>query len=108
SCSCARSPRPPRWLRTGRRSRTAAQLIEFRGAADTLAARIGAGVTAPEVKQALETARELDALCAAADIQGVLHVVAQPGGAFAGDAPPQASGAFGVARRDDGGFVVAL
>jgi hypothetical protein len=85
-----------------------AQLIEFRGAADTLAAQIGAGVTAPEVKQAVETARELDALCADADIQVVLHVVPQPGGAFAGDAPPQASGAFGVARRDDGGYVLSI
>jgi hypothetical protein len=85
-----------------------AQLIEFRGAADTLAAQIGAGVTAPEVKQAVETARELDALCADADIQVVLHVVPQPGGAFAGDAPPQASGAFGVARRDGGGYVLSI
>ena len=83
-------------------------MIDFRGAADTLAARIGAGVTAPEVKQALETARKLDALCADADIQVVLHVVPQPGGAFAGDAPPQASGAFGVARRDDGGYVLSI
>jgi hypothetical protein len=85
-----------------------AQLIEFRGAADTLAAQIGAGVSAPEVKQALETARELDALCADADIQVVLHVVPQPGGAFAGEAPPQAPGAFGVARRDDGGYVLSI
>ncbi len=85
-----------------------AQLIEFRGAADTLAAQIGAGVSAPEVKQAVETARELDALCADADIQVVLHVVPQPGGAFAGEAPPQAPGAFGVARRDDGGYVLFI
>jgi hypothetical protein len=85
-----------------------AQLIEFRGAADTLGAQIGAGVTAPEVKQALEAARELDALCADADIQVVLHVVPQPGGAFAGAAPPQAPGAFGVARRDDGGYALSI
>lgn len=85
-----------------------AQLIEFRGAADTLAAQIGAGVTAPEIKQAVEAARELDALCADADIQIVLHVVPQPGGAFASEAPPQAPGAFGVSRRDDGGYVLSL
>ncbi len=85
-----------------------AQLIEFRGAADTLAAQIGAGVTAPEVQQAVDAARELDALCADADIQVVLHVVPQPGGEFAGTAPPQAPGAFGVARRDDGGYMLSI
>ena len=85
-----------------------AQLIEFRGAADTLAAQIGAGVSAPQIKQALDAARELDALCAEADIQVVLHVVPQPGGEFAGAAPPQAPGAFGVARRDDGGYLLSI
>ncbi len=85
-----------------------AQLIEFRGAVDTLAAQIGAGVRAPEIKQAVERARELDALCADSDIQVVLHVVPQPGGTFAGAAPPQAPGAFGVSRRDDGGYVLSI
>ena len=85
-----------------------AQLIEFRGAVDTLAAQIGAGVVAPEMKQAVDAARELDALCADADIQVVLHVVPQPGGAFDGAAPPQAPGAFGVARRGDGGYVLSI
>ncbi len=85
-----------------------AQLIEFRGAADTLAAQLGASVAAPEIKQAVEAARELDALCADADIQVVLHVVPQPGGAFDGAAAPQAPGAFGAARRDDGGYVLSI
>jgi hypothetical protein len=85
-----------------------AQLIEFRAAADTLAAQIGASVTAPEVKQAVEAARELDALCADSDIQVVLHVVPQPGSLFASEAPPQAPGAFGVTRRDDGGYVLSI
>ncbi|MGH8721270.1 MAG: cell division protein ZipA C-terminal FtsZ-binding domain-containing protein, partial [Burkholderiales bacterium] len=85
-----------------------AQLIEFRGAADTLAAQVGAGVTAPEIKQAVEAARELDALCADADIQIVLHVVPQPGTTFAGEAPPQAQGAFSVSRREDGGYVLSI
>jgi hypothetical protein len=85
-----------------------AQLIEFRGAVDTLAAQIGATVAAAEIKQAVEAARELDTLCADADIQIVLHVVPQPGGAFASVAPPQAPGAFGVARRDDGGYVLSI
>ncbi|MEO8717519.1 MAG: cell division protein ZipA C-terminal FtsZ-binding domain-containing protein, partial [Burkholderiales bacterium] len=85
-----------------------AELIEFRAAADTLAAQIGASVTAPEIRQAIESARELDALCADSDIQVVLHVVPQPGAAFASEAPPQAPGAFGIARRDDGGYVLSI
>jgi len=85
-----------------------AELIEFRAAADSLAAQIGASVAAPEARQALEAARELDALCADADIQVVLHVVPQPGGEFADGAPPQAPGAFGVARREDGGYSLSI
>jgi hypothetical protein len=88
-----------------------AELIEFRSAADTLAARIGATVQAPEVKLAVEAARELDRLCAEADIQVVLHVVPQPGGAFdAGTAAAAigAQAAFAVSRREDGAFSLAL
>jgi hypothetical protein len=84
------------------------ELIEFRAAADTLAAQLGAGVAAPEVRQAVEAARELDRLCADSDIQVVLHVVPPPGGAFRDAALPPAHGALGVARRDDGGFVLSL
>jgi hypothetical protein len=86
-----------------------AELIEFRAAADTLAAGIGATVDAPELRQAVEAARELDQLCAAADIQVVLHVVPQPGGAF--HAAIAASGpqeAFAVGRREDGAFSLSL
>jgi hypothetical protein len=88
-----------------------AELIEFRTAADTLAASIGATVQAPEVKHAVEAARELDQLCADADIQVVLHVVPQPGGAFdAGAALPAAGqhAAFAVNRREDGAISLAL
>ncbi len=85
-----------------------AELIEFRAAVDTLAAHIGGNVSAPEIKQAVEAARELDRLCSDSDIQVVLHVVPQPGGAFATDAPAVAEEAFGVGRRDDGGYVLAL
>lgn len=88
-----------------------AELIEFRAAADTLAASIGATVQAPEVKHAVEAARELDQLCADADIQVVLHVVPQPGGAFDAGAPAPAAGAqapFAVNRREDGAFSLAL
>lgn len=84
------------------------ELIEFRGAVDTLAAQIGASVAAPEVKQAVEAARGLDELCAEADIQVVLHVVPQPGGALADGAPGAAPGPFGVERREDGSYVLSL
>lgn len=85
-----------------------AELIEFRTAVDTLASQVGGSVAAPEIKQAVEVARELDRLCADSDIQVVLHVVPQPGGVFAADAPADAEGAFGVSRRDDGGIVLSL
>lgn len=87
---------------------TEAELIEFRAAADTLAAHLGASVATPETRQALEAARELDQLCAEADIQVVLHVVPEPGAEFPADAAAEAGAAFGVARRDGGGFVLSL
>jgi hypothetical protein len=52
-----------------------AELLEFRALAETLAAGIGATVAAPEMRAALDAARELDAVCAEADIQVALHVV---------------------------------
>jgi ZipA, C-terminal FtsZ-binding domain len=84
------------------------ELIEFRAAADSVAAQLGADVSAPEVRHAVDAARELDRLCADSDIQVVLHVVPPPGGAFRDAAVPAAAGDFGVARRDDGGFVLSL
>jgi hypothetical protein len=58
-----------------------AELLEFRALVETLAAGIGASVAAPEMRGALDAARELDAVCADADIQVALHVVGvSPGG----------------------------
>jgi ZipA, C-terminal FtsZ-binding domain len=54
-----------------------AELLEFRSAVETLAARIGASVAAPEMRQALEAARALDRRCAEADVQVALHVVGE-------------------------------
>lgn len=85
-----------------------AELIEFRGAVDTLAAQIGASVAAPETRQALASASELDQLCADADIQVVLHVVPQPGQTLAQTDLPAAPASIGVERRDDGGCVLSL
>ena len=41
-----------------------AELIEFRSAVETLAAKLGATLSAPEMRTALEGARELDKVCA--------------------------------------------
>ena len=86
-----------------------AELIEFRAAADGLAAQLGATVEAPEIRHAVEVARELDRLCADADIQVVVHVVPQAGGEpFPAEAGRAAPGAFGVARGEDGSYVLSL
>ena len=52
-----------------------AELLEFRSMVETLGTKIGAVVRAPEMRAALDTARELDKACADADIQVALHVV---------------------------------
>jgi hypothetical protein len=78
-----------------------AELIEFRSMVETLAAPLGAAVRAPDMRQALEAARQLDKVCADADIQVALHVVGigtapAPFGEISGDQ------AFQVAAREDG------
>lgn len=74
-----------------------AELIEFRSEIETLATRIGASVSAPEMRAALDAARELDRACADADIQVALHVVgaAAPTDDFSGRP-------FQVAPKEDG------
>lgn len=52
-----------------------AEVIEFRSMVETMAAQLGASVHAPEMREALDAARELDRICADADIQVALHVV---------------------------------
>jgi hypothetical protein len=73
-----------------------AELVEFRSAVETLAARLSATVAAPEMRQALEAARELDRTCADSDIQVALHVLAQNLNPDLGEQP------FQVVRREDG------
>jgi hypothetical protein len=73
-----------------------AELVEFRSAVETLAARLGAAVAAPEMRPALEAARELDRACADSDIQVALHVVGEGVHADLGEQP------FQVVRREDG------
>jgi hypothetical protein len=73
-----------------------AELLEFRSAVETLAAKLGAGVAAPEMRAALDAARELDRACAEADIQVALHVVGVAG------MPQIEPSSFQVERRADG------
>jgi hypothetical protein len=58
-----------------------AELLEFRSMVETLGTRLGAGVRAPEMRAALDAARELDRTCADADIQVALHVIGIAGAA---------------------------
>jgi hypothetical protein len=74
-----------------------AELLEFRSGAETLAAALGAQVSAPGMREALDAARELDRLCADADIQVALHVT---GGSPHESLPEQES--FHVEARADG------
>lgn len=72
------------------------ELIEFRSAVETLAAKLGASVSAPEMRHALEGARELDRACAESDIQVALNVIAADLDPQLGEQP------FQVVRREDG------
>ena len=73
-----------------------AELIEFRTDVETLGTRIGAAVSAPEMRAALDGARELDRTCADSDIQVALHVIGKDIAADLGEQP------FQVVRREDG------
>ena len=73
-----------------------AELIEFRSEVENLANKVGASVSAPEMRAAIEAARELDKLCADSDIQVALHVVGEDVSADLGEQP------FQVVRREDG------
>jgi hypothetical protein len=74
-----------------------AEVVEFRSLVETMAATLGARVAAPEMRGALEAARELDRACVDADIQVALHVVG------IGTAPARFHGAaFQATPRDDG------
>lgn len=83
-----------------------AELIEFRAAVETMAAALGGIVAAPEMKAALEQARELDQLCGETDIQVVLHVVAPQGSALSAEAVAEAAQAGGLAAEGEGRFVL--
>lgn len=78
-----------------------AELLDFRSQVETLAAAVGAQVSAPEMRQALERAKALDRDCAEVDVQIALHVLG----------PSQAAaeeGVYQVAQRPDGGVTFLL
>lgn len=80
-----------------------ADLIEFRSAVETMAAAVGATVSAPEMRTAVEAARALDEFCAESDIQVVVHVT---GGPFAGTKIRAAAEASGLALEPEGRFAM--
>jgi len=72
------------------------ELIEFRSEVETLGARLGATFSAPEMREALQAAHELDRTCAENDIQVALHVVGPAIEPALGEQP------FQVVRRENG------
>ena len=82
------------------------ELIEFRSEVENLAAALGATVAAPEMKRAMERARELDEFCANADIQIVLNLVAGTEGPFSAAKLDSAVTAAGLERGADGGYAL--
>ncbi len=80
-----------------------AELIEFRTETETLATRLGASVSAPEMRPALDAARELDRMCADADVQVALHVVGTNA-----EAPDLSGMPYQVSPREGGGITFTL
>ena len=80
-----------------------ADLIEFRSSVETMAASVGATVSAPEMRTAVDAARALDEFCAQSDIQVVVHVT---GGPFAGTKIRAAVEASGLALEPEGIFAM--
>ena len=74
-----------------------AELLEFRSMVETLGTKIGAVVRAPEMRAALDAARELDKTCAETDIQVALHVVG-----IGAESADFANQPFQATPRDDG------
>jgi hypothetical protein len=72
------------------------ELIEFRSEVETLGAKLGATFSAPEMREALQAAHQLDRTCAENDIQVALHVVGPPIEPALGEQP------FQVVRRENG------
>jgi hypothetical protein len=72
------------------------ELIEFRSEVETLGAKLGTTFSAPEMREALQAAHQLDRTCAENDIQVALHVVGPAIEPALGEQP------FQVVRRENG------
>ena len=83
-----------------------AELIEFRSEVENLAAAQGASAVAPEMKQAMDRARELDQFCGDADIQIVLNLVPPPGSTLPAAKLKSAITAAGLGRELDGQYAL--
>ena len=83
-----------------------AELLEFRSGVESMASVLGAISAAPEMRDALDAARALDGICAAADIQVAFHVVAGPGASFAGTKVRAAAEASGFSLDRLGRFTL--
>jgi hypothetical protein len=82
------------------------ELIEFRSEVENLAATLGISAVAPEMKQAMDRARELDQFCADADIQIVLNLVPSDGSGFPDGKLQAAILAAGLERLVDGNYAL--
>jgi FtsZ-interacting cell division protein ZipA len=83
-----------------------AELLEFRSEAETLAAKLGVPASSPGMKEALDSARRLDQVCANADIQIAFHVVSPPGAPFSGTKLRAAAEAAGFALDPEGRYAL--
>jgi len=83
-----------------------AELIEFRSQVETLAAGLKATASAPEMKVALEIARELDQFCVEADIQVAFHLVAPSADGFERAQVRAAAEGAGLAAEPDGQYAL--
>lgn len=82
------------------------QLLEFRASVETLAAATGASIRAPEIRQAVETARDLEQFCEDADVHVVIHVAATAEGPLAAARADAAAAQAGFALEEDGRFAL--
>lgn len=82
------------------------ELIGFRSEVENLAAMLGAAAVAPEMKQAMDHARELDRFCADVDIQIVLNLVSLGDGGFDGAKLESALSAAGLGQLAGGQYAL--
>ena len=82
------------------------ELLEFRTAVETLAARLEMTVQAPEMAQALDRGKALDALCADTDVQVVVHVVPGEQGRLAGSVVRRVADSAGLVAGRDGRYAL--